>query len=142
MNPEMKITNFLHEMLQWEKKRYSIMRSPDYRSNKDGTRDIENNRSREELTNIFSKYLSPKAVKTVGGAKISTMGVGNPPIYDQSIDSVEDSGKKIKIICISNNGALLDQKIKYTLIQDGDHWVIDEVHSSEDEITWKKKNSI
>ncbi len=136
------VNEFISKMLEWENERRSYIRSSDYKKNVDGARDSFNRKCHDRLAEIIAKYLSPKAAETLGKSKLITMGVGNPPIYDQSIESAESKGSKAKVICKSNNGALPDAVVRYGLIKSGDGWLIDEVHSSSDKAKWRKNNSI
>lgn len=129
-------------MLGWENARRRYIRNSDYKNNADGLRDSLNKKSHEKIAEIIAKYLSPRAAETLGKSKLITMGVGNPPIYDLSIESVELKGSKANIICKSNNGALLDAVVRYRLVKIGGGWLIDEVHSSSDKVNWRKNSSI
>lgn len=142
MRSEDFVNEFFREMLDWENARRGYIRNSDYKNNVNGARDSLNKKSHERLSEIIAKYLSPRAAETLGKSKLITMGVGNPPIYDQSIESTEQKGSKAKVICKSNNGALLNAVVRYGLIKSGDGWLIDEVHSSSDKVKWRKNNSI
>ncbi|GKT02070.1 hypothetical protein AVKW3434_21795 [Acidovorax sp. SUPP3434] len=142
MNPKETIENYLKEMLNWEKRRYSKTRDSSYKGGDFEFKKTADQEARNELKTIINKFLTSNAKQTLGQSTEITMAVGNPPIYDQSITSVEEEKNEAKIICDSNNGALLGASLKYTLIMENGAWKINSLHSSRDKKNWRKNNGL
>lgn len=136
---------FLAEMLTWEVDRYKKTRMPEYRENIDNFRLNETKKDRAKLGEIFDKYLTPKAIKSIGAPALDTMAVSKPPQYDQSILEEEIGKRNYQYICSSNNGGLLDHILKYELVMEDGAWKIDNLYSKfakRPDATWKKRASI
>ncbi|GKS83689.1 hypothetical protein AVMA1855_06075 [Acidovorax sp. SUPP1855] len=142
MTPEQTINAYLSELLKWETEHYSKIRTTEYRNNLENEQLLEDGRARGVLEGIINCFLTKKAILALGQSALITMRVGHPPVYDQSIIDTKEEGRKSYVICKSNNGALLGSVIRYTLLQEGSSWKIDQIHASRDQITWRKNNSI
>lgn len=136
------VGEFLGQMLAWEKERLGILKSDSYKNGDVIFRGDQDNKSRRKLISIIESYLTSQAATTLGAAKAEAMGVGRPPIYDQSIVETCEAGDCFFIVCGSNNGGLLGQFIRYTLKKVSDNWRIDRVHSSRNKVGWRENNSI
>jgi|GEM_PF-6470767 hypothetical protein len=137
-----RVSEFLGQMLAWEKERLGVLKSDSYKSGDVNFRGDQDNKSRKKLNSILESYLTPQAINTLGAAKAETMGVGRPPIYDQSVVEARAAGECFLILCESNNGGLLGYFIRYTLKKVDNEWKIDLVHSSRNRVDWRKNNSI
>lgn len=145
MNSKETLLAFFDSMSKWEVQRYKKTKLQEYKNNIDRFRDMENDFDRKALSEILSKYLTKKALGSIGAPALDTLGAGNPPVYDQSIIEEDLDASSHKYICASNNGALLGSILKYTLVDQDGNWRIDNIHgkhANSPATAWKKRASV
>ena len=78
MNEAESLKAFISSMLGWESERIVAIKSEPYKKGDSVFRRSEDERSREKLSSIIEKYLTPHALTTLGATKIETMGGPSP----------------------------------------------------------------
>ncbi|WP_374422128.1 NTF2 fold immunity protein [Chromobacterium sp.] len=140
MSPIEFTSNFLTKMLEWEDWYYAEKKKIENMSSGSHI-DAVCLESRAKLELILQPYLTETAFNTIGQAKLETLGVGRPRLYDQeAISCTEITPTKFETITISRKQQ--NRYSKYLIFLKKDNFKIDKALQSIDGVNWTKKNSI
>ncbi|WP_160309799.1 NTF2 fold immunity protein [Chromobacterium subtsugae] len=138
MTPQEIIGQYLKEMLDWEISFYKEQRSEAYKT--DPTeREKSKKMARERLRIIFEKYVKDGEQNKIADAALTTMAVGRPPAYEQTIIE-EISSTNNYVITKQNSG--FENFFRYTLQENDSKWLIEKLHFSTDGKKWKLAESL
>ena len=140
MSPIEFTSNFLTKMLEWEDWYYAEKKKIENMSSGSHI-DAVCLESRAKLELILQPYLTETAFNTIGQAKLETLGVRRPRLYDQeAISCTEITPTKFETITISRKQQ--NRYSKYLIFLKKDNFKIDKAFQSIDGVNWTKKNSI
>ncbi|MBK0417156.1 hypothetical protein JD974_22360 [Chromobacterium haemolyticum] len=138
MPPQETIEQYLKEMLDWEISFYKEQRSETYKT--DPTeREKSKKIAREKLRNIFEKYVKGGEHNKIADAALTTMAVGRPPAYEQTI--IEETSSTHNYVKTKQNSGF-ENFFKYTLQENDSKWLIEKLHVSTDGKKWKLAESL
>jgi len=131
---------YIEKMLDWETSYRKEQRSQPYKEDDAVKSDIDKE-FHQKLKEIIQSHIFRGEENELSKAKLSTMAVSYPPVYDQVVVDVSQKGKSTEIVTKRNSG--LEEFYKFILREDENgNWMIESKYSSGDRLKWSKNKSL